>query len=135
MDIQRIKDLVDQFSDSALEEIRISSGGLDIEIVFATDAASPAPRTVAPAPVAENTVDISAPMAGLVYLSPSPGAAPFVSAGQSVDAGQTLVLIEAMKSMIPVTAPASGTIAGIKIQDGATCSAGQVLVTLKEDAA
>ncbi|WP_417280924.1 acetyl-CoA carboxylase biotin carboxyl carrier protein [Celeribacter sp.] len=135
MDIQRIKDLVDQFSDSALEGMRISSGDLDIEIVFATDAASPAPRTVAPAPVAENTVDISAPMAGLVYLSPSPDAAPFVTEGQRVDAGQTLVLIEAMKSMIPLTAPVAGTIAAITLQDGATCSAGQVLVTLKEGAA
>lgn len=135
MDIQRLKDLVDRFSGSALEEMRLSMDGMDIAIRFAADTATSVSGAVTQTPAMEKTTTVQAPMAGLVYLSPAPGAEPFVSVGQSVEAGQTLVLIEAMKSMIPLTAPIAGTVAAIDIDDGATCRAGQVLLTLFGDAA
>lgn len=79
----------------------------------------PAPAAeTAPAPTASNTISVEAPMVGVFYAAPSPGADPFVSVGSTVHIGDTLCIIEAMKLMNEVVAEADGTIAEICVQDG-----------------
>lgn len=82
-----------------------------------TEAPAPAAET-APAPTASNTISVEAPMVGVFYAAPSPGADPFVSVGSTVHVGDTLCIIEAMKLLNEVVAEADGTIAEICVQDG-----------------
>ena len=82
-----------------------------------TEVPAPAAET-APAPTASNTISVEAPMVGVFYAAPSPGAGPFVSVGSTVHVGDTLCIIEAMKLMNEVVAEADGTIAEICVQDG-----------------
>ena len=82
-----------------------------------TEVPAPAVET-APAPTASNTISVEAPMVGVFYAAPSPGADPFVSVGSTVHVGDTLCIIEAMKLMNEVVAEADGTIAEICVQDG-----------------
>lgn len=82
-----------------------------------TEAPAPAAET-APAPTASNTLSVEAPMVGVFYAAPSPGADPFVSVGSTVHVGDTLCIIEAMKLMNEVVAEADGTVAEICVQDG-----------------
>lgn len=82
-----------------------------------TEAPAPAAET-APAPTASNTISVEAPMVGVFYAAPSPGADPFVSVGSTVHVGDTLCIIEAMKLMNEVVAEADGTVAEICVQDG-----------------
>ena len=82
-----------------------------------TEVPAPAAET-APAPTASNTISVEAPMVGVFYAAPSPGADPFVSVGSTVHVVDTLCIIEAMKLMNEVVAEADGTIAEICVQDG-----------------
>lgn len=82
-----------------------------------TEMPAPAAET-APAPTTSNTISVEAPMVGVFYAAPSPGADPFVSVGSTVHVGDTLCIIEAMKLMNEVVAEADGTIAEICVQDG-----------------
>jgi acetyl-CoA carboxylase biotin carboxyl carrier protein len=71
------------------------------------------------------------PMVGIVYLSPEPEAPPFVTVGQSVAAGQTLLLVEAMKSFSPIVAPVSGTVTRILVANGEIAEFGQALMLVE----
>lgn len=86
-------------------------------VTVPTEAPAPAAETT-PAPTASNTISVEAPMVGVFYAAPSPGADPFVSVGSTVHVGDTLCIIEAMKLMNEVVAEADGTIAEICVQDG-----------------
>ena len=86
-------------------------------VTVPTEVPAPAAET-APAPTASNTISVEAPMVGVFYAAPSPGADPFVSVGSTVHVGDTLCIIEAMKLMNEVVAEADGTIAEICVQDG-----------------
>lgn len=86
-------------------------------VTVPTEAPAPAAET-APAPTASNTITVEAPMVGVFYAAPSPGADPFVSVGSTVHVGDTLCIIEAMKLMNEVVAETDGTIAEICVQDG-----------------
>jgi acetyl-CoA carboxylase biotin carboxyl carrier protein len=74
---------------------------------------------------------VVSPMVGVAYLSPEPGAAAFVTVGQQVVAGQTLLLIEAMKTFNQIKAPKAGTVAAILVQTGAPVEYGEVLMILE----
>ncbi|WP_434968751.1 acetyl-CoA carboxylase biotin carboxyl carrier protein [Microbacterium sp. bgisy207] len=96
--------------------------------------ASPAPVSPAPAPVVDAAATesavgaaITAPMLGVFYRRPAPGAAPFVEPGDAVEADTTIGIIEIMKLMNPVVAGAAGTIAAFEAEDGAQVQFGQVL--------
>lgn len=73
---------------------------------------------------------VTSPMVGTVYLAPEPGAAPFVKQGDSVSEGQTLMLIEAMKTMNPIRAPRAGVISQVFITNAAPVEYGEVLLIL-----
>ena len=99
--------------------------------------AAPAPTAAAPAPAPEATADadlenaINSPMVGRAYLAPEPGAAVFVKEGDSVKAGQTLLIIEAMKVTNPITAPNAGVVRRILIEDGQPIEFGEPLIIIE----
>ena len=104
--------------------------------IVAAAAPPPPPTAAAPAPAAasDDLVDhpgaITSPMVGTVYLQPEPGAAAFVSVGQQVKEGDTLLIIEAMKTMNSIPAPTSGTVSRILVENGAAVEFGAPLVIL-----
>ncbi|HET9019695.1 MAG TPA: acetyl-CoA carboxylase biotin carboxyl carrier protein subunit [Acetobacteraceae bacterium] len=101
----------------------------------ATLAAAPAPAPATPAPPAEDLARhpgaVLSPMVGIAYLAPEPGATPFITPGQSVAAGQTLLLIEAMKTFNQIKAPKAGTVARILVASGAPVEYGEPLLILE----
>lgn len=98
--------------------------------------AAPAPAATASAPAPEALVDsdldhaVNSPMVGRAYLAPEPGAAMFVKEGDNVKAGQTLLIIEAMKVMNPITAPKAGVVSRILIEDGQPVEFGEPLIVI-----
>lgn len=83
-----------------------------------------------PAAIANDPGAVLSPMVGVIYLTPEPGAPSFVSVGGHVEAGQTLLLIEAMKTFNPITAPHAGTVTKIAVDSGDSVEQGQVLVVI-----
>jgi len=88
-----------------------------------------APAAAEAEPDAENVVN--SPMVGIAYLSAEPGSTPFVTVGQTVTAGQTLLLIEAMKTFNQIKAPRAGTVTRILIAGGAPVEFGEPLLVLE----
>ncbi|MFZ1680338.1 MAG: biotin/lipoyl-containing protein, partial [Rhizobiaceae bacterium] len=74
---------------------------------------------------------VPSPMVGTAYLSPAPGADPFITVGQTVREGQTILIIEAMKTMNQIPAPRAGTITAILVENGTPVEFGEPLVTLE----
>jgi acetyl-CoA carboxylase biotin carboxyl carrier protein len=94
-------------------------------------AANPAPPPGDESAAANHPGTVKSPMVGTVYLSGEPGAEPFVSTGSKVSAGDTLVIVEAMKVMNPITAPRAGTISQILVQDSQPVEFDQPLVVIE----
>ncbi len=102
-------------------------------------AASPAPGAPAPAPArgelpsdpAQHPGAVTSPMVGTAYLAAEPGAAPFVSIGTQVSEGETLMIIEAMKTMNHIPAPRAGTVRRILISDGSPVEFGAPLMIIE----
>ena len=100
--------------------------------------ASPTVATAAAPTVQEANIDpasapgaVTSPMVGTVYMAPEPGAAPFVSVGATVKEGDTLLIIEAMKTMNNIPAPRAGTVKRIVVEDGAAVEFGAPLVIIE----
>ncbi|KAA8734831.1 acetyl-CoA carboxylase biotin carboxyl carrier protein [Acinetobacter qingfengensis] len=134
MDIRKIKKLIDLMIESDLQAIEVKEGDQAISITRPTPVvAAAAPVSVA-APVAKapevktsrGAVE-TAPMVGVFYAAPNPGEAPFVKIGQTVTAGETLGIIEAMKIMNPIEATQSGVIEEILVKNGDVIEFGQPL--------
>ena len=151
MDLRKLKTLIDLVAESGISELEVTEENDKVRIgnkvqtvaVAAPVAAAPvvaaAPAPVAapvaapaaaPAPAAEAKVEgtqVASPMVGTFYRAPSPGAAPFVSVGDKVTAGQTLCIIEAMKLLNEIEAETSGTIKEICVENGQPVEFGQTL--------
>lgn len=96
--------------------------------------AAPAPAAPAPAadaPDANHPGLVTSPMVGVAYLSPEPGAAPFIAVGAKVSAGQTLLLIEAMKTFNQIKAQKAGTVTRILVENGSPVEYGEPLVVVE----
>jgi acetyl-CoA carboxylase biotin carboxyl carrier protein len=134
VDTDLVKKLAKMLDDNDLSEIEVEDNGRRIVVkrklgaVAAAPAAAPTAPPPAPAaaaaaaPAAEASPAshpgaVKSPMVGTVFLSGEPGAAPFVSAGAKVKEGDTLLIIEAMKVMNPITAPRAGIVKAILVQD------------------
>ncbi len=149
IDSKLVRELAELLAETGLSEIEVEDGDRKIKVARqlaaaptvhavaapapAPVAAAPAPAAAAPAPAAAPAVDANAvksPMVGTVYLSPEPGAAPFVSVGQTVKAGDTLVIIEAMKVMNPITATSAGTVTAILVDNAQPVEFDQPLVVV-----
>ena len=153
IDQNLIRDLANILKDTDLTEIEVEQDDLRIRVsrngntqyIQAPQYAPqymPAPQAaaapVAPAapaapaaPVRNPANVLSAPMVGTVYLAPSPDARPFVEVGTVVKEGQTLLIIEAMKTMNQIPAPRSGTVTEILIEDGRPVEYGEGLVVIE----
>jgi acetyl-CoA carboxylase biotin carboxyl carrier protein len=151
VDTDLVRELADLLTENALTEIQVEDGDRKIKVRreagqiggalspaqiaafgMLSDGghpAAPAPAEAAPAEeVAGNAV--KSPMVGTAYLSPEPGAAPFISVGKAVKAGDTLCIVEAMKVMNPITAPAGGVVKQILVSDGQPVEFDQPLVII-----
>ena len=148
IDAEAVKTLATLLESTGLSEIEYETGDLRIRIARSvqvvqatlpaapTAAATPAPAPVESAPAAappppKHPGAVSSPMVGIAYLLPEPGAAPFIVEGASVTEGQTLLLIEAMKTFNPIRAPRSGKISKILISNGAPVEFGEPLVIIE----
>ena len=129
LDKALVKDLADLLNETSLTEIELSDGTFKIRV--ARHGGTSAHMVYAPAPVeasapaagssaSPSTLPqdaMKSPMVGNVYLSPRPGAEPFVKVGDTVEKGQTLLIIEAMKVMNPIPSPVRGVVKAIFVQD------------------
>ena len=149
IDAKLVRELADMLAETGLTEIEVEDGDRKIRVSRGAVAAAVAPVAVAapvgapaappapaaaPAPAAEPAVDLAnavkSPMVGTAYLLPEPGAAPFVSVGDMVKTGQTLLIVEAMKVMNPVTAPRDGMIRQILSENSQPVEYDQPLVVI-----
>ena len=149
IDPKLVRKLADILTDTGLTEIEVEQGGLKIRVARQlTMAAAPvtyqAPVAAAPAPTAAAVPAASAieaeaprgqavksPMVGTVYLRPSPEAEAFVKVGDKVAAGQTLLIVEAMKTMNPIPAPAAGVVLEVLVSDAQPVEFGEPLVVIE----
>jgi acetyl-CoA carboxylase biotin carboxyl carrier protein len=87
--------------------------------------------SAAPAAIADHPGVVPSPMVGTAYWSPEPGAKPFIEVGSKVSAGQTLLIIEAMKTMNQIPSPRAGTVTQLLVEDGQPVEFGEPLVIIE----
>ncbi len=153
IDTKVVRKLADILKDTGLTEIEVETGGLKIRVareltaatpagaVYQAVAAAPPPAAAPAAPIAAPVVEaapaaavgdkVKSPMVGTVYLSSQPGADTFVKVGQSVAEGQTLLIVEAMKTMNPIPSPRAGKIVEILVSDAQPVEFGEPLVIIE----
>ena len=150
IDPNLVRELAKILDDTGLSEIEVEHGELRLRIAR-TLAAAAAPvqthvvhasaSTPAPAPAPQPAMAgldpgkhpgmVPSPMVGTAYLSPEPGAPPFIKVGDSVTAGQTIMVVEAMKTFNPIPAPRAGKVAAILVEDAQPVEFGEPLVILQ----
>ena len=138
-----IRDLAKLLDETGLTEIEFQRDGVSIRVARNPPASAPRarPPEVAvgvPPPPAAIPVDpaqhpglVASPMVGIAYLGPAPGARPFVEVGAQVKTGETLIIIEAMKTMNQIPAPRSGTVTQILVEDGQPVEYGEPLMIIE----
>ena len=148
VDTALVRELAEMLGDTGLTEIEVEDGERKIRVsrgggvpmaaapmqMAAPAQAAPAPAAAAPVPEAAPAADtagaIKSPMVGTVYLAAEPGAPNFVKVGDSVKEGQTLVIVEAMKVMNPITADKAGTVKAIHVVNAQPVEFDQPLVVI-----
>lgn len=141
-----IRDLANILNETDLTEIEVEQDDLRIRVSRAgttqyvqapiaapayAPAAAAAPVAAAAPAVQDNKNAVTAPMVGTIYLSPAPGARAFVEVGATVKEGQTLLIIEAMKTMNQIPSPRSGKVVEILVNDAQPVEYGQPLVVIE----
>jgi acetyl-CoA carboxylase biotin carboxyl carrier protein len=150
IDTKLVRKLADILSETGLTEIEVAQGELKIRVSRGGVAAPAAPVTyhaapavahasassaevpaAAPATAMPAGEQIKSPMVGTIYLQPQPEAPSFVKVGDKVTEGQTLLIIEAMKTMNPVPAPRAGKVVAVLVGDGQAVEFGEPLVVIE----
>jgi acetyl-CoA carboxylase biotin carboxyl carrier protein len=143
VDAAAIRELADLLAETGLTEIEIETGGMKLRVsrqsqaVYASAPAA-APAAAAPAssdapaakPAGPAAGAVPSPMVGTVYVAAEPGKPPFVKVGDTVKEGDTLLIVEAMKTMNPILAPRAGKITEICIRDAQPVEFGQSLMII-----
>jgi acetyl-CoA carboxylase biotin carboxyl carrier protein len=130
VDTKLVRELAELLNDTGLSEIEVEDGDRKIKVARTINAVAAAPvAEAAPAAIPANAV--KSPMVGTAYLTPEPGAAPFVSVGDKVSAGATLLIVEAMKVMNPITAPNGGTVKAVFVESGQPVEFDQPLMVIE----
>jgi acetyl-CoA carboxylase biotin carboxyl carrier protein len=141
IDHDAIRELARLLDETGLSEIEYERNGVSIRV--ARHAAAPIPRgrpaeapalPTAPAAAIDSTRHpgmVASPMVGTAYRGAAPGARPFIEVGSQVKTGETLIIIEAMKTMNQIPAPRSGTVIQILIEDGQPVEYGEPLVIIE----
>jgi acetyl-CoA carboxylase biotin carboxyl carrier protein len=139
IDAEAIRALSDLLAETGLTEIEIEQNGARIRVVRAgaATAIAAAPVSAAPAAVPAAAPSsgpqagaVTSPMVGTVYTAPEPGKPPLVKVGQQIKEGDTLFIVEAMKTMNPIPAPRSGIVKEICVENGTPVEFGQTLLIL-----
>jgi acetyl-CoA carboxylase biotin carboxyl carrier protein len=146
VDQQLIRDLAGILNDTNLTEIEVELGDLKVRVsrqapavhaiaapqpAYAPAAAAQPAASAAPAAVDVSKNAVASPMVGTAYLAPSPDAKPFIEIGQKVKEGQTLLIIEAMKTMNQIPSPRAGTVTAILFEDATPVEYGMPLVVIE----
>ena len=148
LDRELIRELAELLSETGLTEIEIEQSDMRIRVARnfvqgPATAPAPVPAVASVAPVAppatasKSAEDaahpgaVPSPMVGTAYLSPEPGADPFIKVGEQVSEGQTLMIVEAMKTMNHIAAPRSGKVTAILIEDQQPVEYGELLLILE----
>ncbi len=138
-----IRELALLLDETSLTEIEIERAGLRVRVARNITVSAAMPASFQPAPVAAAAVPaavadlakhpgvVPSPMVGTAYWSPEPGAKPFIEVGSKVSAGQTLLIIEAMKTMNQIPSPRAGTVTQILVEDGQPVEFGEPLVIIE----
>lgn len=147
VDKKLIRDLAELLAETGLSEISWSEGGVEVRVARnATVTVAPPhisttpapPVAAAPAAPAAEAPDLTihpgavkSPMVGTAYVAPEPGAQPFVKLGDTVREGQTVLIVEAMKTMNPIPAPRAGKVARILVENQQPVEYGQILMLIE----
>jgi acetyl-CoA carboxylase biotin carboxyl carrier protein len=144
-----IRELANLLNETNLSEVEVEEGDRRIRVArtltttVLAPAAAPAPAVAplavpaadaAAPPVAEDAKHpgaVTSPMVGTAYTCPEPGAAPFVEVGSRVEAGQTILIVEAMKVMNPIPAPRGGTVKKVLVANAQPVEYGEVLMVIE----
>lgn len=143
-----VRELALLLDETSLTEIEIERAGLRLRVarnvsvaatmpvpMAAAPAALPAAAAAAPAAAASDLSKhpgaVTSPMVGTAYWAPEPGAKPFIEVGSKVSVGQTLLIIEAMKTMNQIPSPRAGTVTQILVEDGQPVEYGEPLVIIE----
>ena len=147
-DTALVKALADILDEAGLAELEYETADLSVRLSRVSGAAPVAPVAAVAAPAAApaspaaaaaaDSADaashpgaVTSPMVGTVYVAPEPDAPSFIEVGGTVKKGQTLLIVEAMKVMNPITAPADGTVKQIFVQNAQPVEFGEVLVVIE----
>ncbi len=145
IDAKLVSELAQLLTDNDLSEIEVADGARRIKVrrgfapVMAAEHAREAAAGAAPSPSAASATapaeevsgdTIKSPIVGTAFLSPEPGGEPFIKVGDAVKAGETLLIIEAMKVMNPITAPGGGVVKKIMVADAQPVEFDQPLVII-----
>jgi acetyl-CoA carboxylase biotin carboxyl carrier protein len=143
IDHQLIRELAELLKDTGLSEIEIEQEGLRVRVArnltvaatapaaaIAAAAPAAAPSPPAAADPAKDPGAVLSPMVGTAYLAPEPGAKPFIDIGDQVRQGQTVLIVEAMKTMNAIPAPRSGVVRAILVDDAQPVEFGEPLLII-----
>ncbi|WP_374944623.1 acetyl-CoA carboxylase biotin carboxyl carrier protein [Sphingomonas sp.] len=148
VDIDLVRQLAELLDATALTEIEVEHGDRKIRVARKAAAVAAAPAHYAPPPLpapthaaspaevgalapAPDAPAVKSPMVGTAYLSPEPGAKAFAAVGQKVAAGDTLLIVEAMKVMNPIVAPSAGTVTAVLVESGQPVEFDQPLIVVQ----
>ncbi|KQT29289.1 MAG: acetyl-CoA carboxylase biotin carboxyl carrier protein [Bradyrhizobium sp.] len=144
-----VRELALLLDETSLTEIEIERAGLRLRVARNISVAATMPMPMAPAPAAvpvaasaaasapaasdlsKHPGAVTSPMVGTAYWAPEPGAKPFIDVGTKVSVGQTLLIIEAMKTMNQIPSPRAGTVTQILVEDGQPVEYGEPLVIIE----
>mgnify|MGYP002624593012 CR=1 FL=1 len=151
LDEELIRDLADLLNETGLTEIEIERKDLRVRVArgvapasvsvpapaapppppAAGQDATPSPAAASPNAISEHPGTVISPMVGTAYVAPEPGASPFVEVGTTVREGQTVMIVEATKTMNHIPSPRSGTVTAILVEDGQPVEFGEPLVVIE----
>lgn len=154
IDPELVRELATLIAETHLTEIEVEKGDLRIRVArmpapvqaaaYSVPMAAAQPLTASPAPAApaapppaatkpsaDHPGAVTSPMVGTAYLRPSPDAKPFIEIGTKIDAGDKLLLVEAMKTFNDIVAPRAGTVTAILVEDGQPVEYGEPLVIIE----
>lgn len=147
VDAEVIRELSDLLTETGLTEIEIEQGGrrvrvarqnsphisaAPVAVAAISEPVTPPPAATIETSAAKRNVDgaVTSPMVGTAYIAAEPGKPPFVKVGDTVREGDTLLIVEAMKTMNPILAPRAGTVTEILVRDAQPVEFGQMLLVL-----